>query len=197
MSSEKSCNLPKTIMKSLADVYIARRPYLYRLVRRIVGPGEAEDILQEAFLQSYNAALSRKIVNPQAFMLVTARNLALNFIGRAERRLSSPLEEMFDAEVANLTRTIEESYISEEKFHVFCRAISRLPPACRRVFIYKKIYGLSQKEIAGRLGISDSMVEKHIEKGMRITIKYMTESGQFEHTESETKGGGPKEASKP
>ncbi len=42
------------------------------------------------------------------------------------------------------------------------------PTQCRRVFVLKKIYGLSQEEIAAELGIAQSTVEKHIAKGLLL-----------------------------
>jgi RNA polymerase sigma-70 factor (ECF subfamily) len=44
--------------------------------------------------------------------------------------------------------------------------VAQLPLQCRRAFLLKKVYGLSQKEIAGYLGISESTVEKHVAKGL-------------------------------
>ena len=72
---------------------------------------------------------------------------------------------------------MEEGYHSEQKFLSFCRAVSTLPVICRKVFILKKVYGLSQKEIATFLDIAPSTVEKHIARGMNVTADYMCSAG--------------------
>lgn len=179
MASGGPCKRSVGIMASLAEIFFERRSLLARIVSRIVGPADVEDILQETFIQSCSAALEKRILNPQAYMLVTARNLALNYARRKDQKFKCSLEELFDQEIDRLSQSAEERYHSDEQFRIFCRAVSRLPPACRRVFIYKKVYGLSQKEIAARLLISESMVEKHIERAMHSTLRFVVDSGHF------------------
>jgi RNA polymerase sigma-70 factor (ECF subfamily) len=45
-------------------------------------------------------------------------------------------------------------------------AINELPPRCRKVFLLNRFDGLNYREIAGRLRISTSMVEKHMMKAI-------------------------------
>ena len=47
------------------------------------------------------------------------------------------------------------------------RALAELPLNCRRVFIWQKIEGLTQQEIATRLGLSKNMVEKYMIRTLR------------------------------
>lgn len=164
-------------MKSWLDDFLANRPLLRRLVGRIVRPDEIEDIVQETFVLSYTAARSQKIVNPRAYMLKIARNVALNHVMRAERKLSRSLDDLDELDVVSMVDSVEARYQSEERFLAFCRAVAALPVACRRVFILKKVYGLSQIEIADYLGVSPRTVEKHVEKGMLLTAEYMLGHG--------------------
>lgn len=47
------------------------------------------------------------------------------------------------------------------------RALAELPVNCRKVFIWQKIEGLTQQEIAVRLGLSKNMVEKYMIRTLR------------------------------
>lgn len=165
--------------KGLLDSFLAHRNQLFRLIGRIVRPDEIEDIVQEAFVQSFAAARNQQILNPRAFMFRTARNLALNSINRSEHRLNSSIEDLENFDIASEGDPVEAECQSEEKFLSFCRAVATLPVACRRVFILKKVYGLSQKEIATYLDIAPSTVEKHIARGMSVTTEYMHNAGYF------------------
>ena len=170
-------NTPGGKLKALVESFLAHRPLLFRVIGRIVRPDEIEDIVQETFVLSYAAARNQKINNPRAFMLKTAKNIALNYVACADRKLSSPLEDLDEENSFPETDTTEEQCQSDEKFLAFCRAVAELPISCRRVFILKKVYGLSQKEIATYLALSPSTVEKHVAKGMLMTAQYMISKG--------------------
>jgi RNA polymerase sigma-70 factor (ECF subfamily) len=97
------------------------------------------------------------------------------------------------------SENVEDRYQAEEMFVYFCRAIAELPVDCRRVFILKKVYGLSQAEIAERFAISVSMVEKHVAKGMAMTGTYMVTQGYWDESElvSSAEAHNDREARKP
>src|SRR3546814_4149962 len=49
--------------------------------------------------------------------------------------------------------------------------IAALPAKCREAFVLRKVQGLSQREIAGRMRISENTVEKHVGKGLRLLMR--------------------------
>ena len=166
-------------MRSWLENFLAHRPLLFRIIGRFVRPDEIEDIVQETFLHSYAASRKQQINNPRAFMVRTAKNIALNHISRAAQRLNQSMDDSNEEELDILTTSLEQQYASDEKFLAFCQAVAELPVHCRKVFILKKVYGLSQKEIAAQLDISESTVEKHVAKGLLLTAESMLRRGQL------------------
>jgi RNA polymerase sigma factor (sigma-70 family) len=166
-------------MNNWLDSFLGNKPLLCRIVGRIVRPDDIEDIVQETFLHSFAASNRQPIDNPRAFMARTARNLALNHITRAEQRLNQSIEELvgLEGEFEELTPTLESQHQGEEEFQSFCRAVAELPLVCRKVFILKKVYGLSQREIGRYLDIAESTVEKHVAKGLALVAAYMRNEG--------------------
>jgi RNA polymerase sigma factor (sigma-70 family) len=160
-----------------AEGYAAHRSVLARLVARFVAPHEIEDIVQEAIVRSYAASRKQTIDNPSGFMFRTARNLALNSADRAASRLNRSMDDYLDSDAFVDVSTPESECEVQQEFVAFCQAVATLPASCRRVFILRKIYGLTQKEIAARLAISPSTVENHITRGMSITTQYMFDRG--------------------
>ena len=75
---------------------------------------------------------------------------------------------------------------SRDKLGAFSDAVDTLPPQCRRVFMMQRFEGLTYKEIASRLDISTSTVEKHLQKALRRCTDYLVDKG-FDTT-SETTG---------
>jgi RNA polymerase sigma-70 factor (ECF subfamily) len=155
--------------ENLATVYMSFRSALARVVGRIVRPTDVEDILQEAFVRSFEAGRDSDIRDARAFLMRTATNLALNHIARKEHRTTGPLDDLAPEDTpASEALPLDAQIDSDRKFLAFCRAVGTLPEQCRRAFILKKIYGLSQQEIARELGISESTVEKHIARGLLL-----------------------------
>jgi RNA polymerase sigma factor (sigma-70 family) len=160
--------------RGLLAVFRGCRSSLTRLIGRIVNRHDVDDILQEAFMRSYEAAGKASIRNPRAFLLRTATNLALNHVSRASNKLNAQIEDLSLPEVYELTTESPESQLdANQRFVTFCRAVGGLPEQCRHAFILKKVFGLSQQEIADRLGIAQSTVEKHIAKGLTMCREYM------------------------
>jgi RNA polymerase sigma-70 factor (ECF subfamily) len=178
-----------TVAGSLLDSFLRYKKNLSRVVGRIVRPEEIEDIVQETFVLSFVASRDRQLRNPQAFMVRVAKNIALDHIKRAENRLNCSLDDLDTNELLAAYADMPEVRCqSEERFLAFCRAVAELPVSCRRVFILKKVYGLSLVEISGRLGISQSTVEKHVAKGMFMVIEYMLQRGHDTSVAEEPQG---------
>lgn len=159
----------------LTTAFVECRAILSRAVGRIVGSHDIEDILQETYLKSFEAAGKRAIEHPRSFMFKTARNIALNYVNRAGQRLTDQVADFSSIGVSTEAGTVEAEHDNRQRFLLFCQAVRELPVQCRRVFLLKKVYGFSQKEIAAYLGLSESTVEKHIAKGLHMCSQYIAD----------------------
>ena len=133
------------------------------------GPVDVDDIVQEAFLRIATQSEPELIDNPRGFLFRIARNLTFDALRRSKvRRLYA---EEHAAEHASGIRAAEtgsaESEASaREDLELICDAIDDLPAQCRRVFLLQRREGLSYARIAERLGISESMVQKHMSRAL-------------------------------
>lgn len=155
---------------------MASRKSLSRLVARIVPPHEIEDIVQETYVRICQIKNKESITSPKSFMYKTARNLALDFQKQAETRLVDNIDNS-DAFDQILTQHYQDEMydnaLTNSEFSHFCEAVRQLPIQCRKVFVMKKVYGYSQREIAAQLNLSESTVEKHISTGMKRCTLFM------------------------
>ena len=144
-----------------------------------VSPHDIEDILQETFIRTYQSALKNEIHFPKAFMVKTAIRIAARQRSKDHRTTYTDriedfsVNELYQFDTQSSNNTPERDYIKLKEFELMCKAINELPVKCRRVLILKKIYGFSQKEIADKLKISQSTVEKHVAKGVLLCTRFV------------------------
>ena len=145
---------------------------LLRKIRPSASEQDIEDILQDTYVNTYQSSLKQKIRFPKAFMVKTAIRLASREIVLAQRvDLREQVDDEFDSSssafgINACENETESDVLRREDFGFLCAAIERLPEQCRKVFVLKKIYGLSQREIAQKLNLSESTVEKHVANGL-------------------------------
>jgi len=161
-------------------IYLASRKGISRVVSRIVPPHEIEDIVQETYVRICQIENKDNISSPKSFMFKTARNLALDYQKQANVKLVDRVDDMRELELL-LSDNRDEMYenaVTNREFSHFCDAVRQLPLQCRKVFVLKKVYGYSQREIAEQLTISESTVEKHISMGVKRCTLFMRKTQQ-------------------
>ena len=131
--------------------------------RRLRNRQQAEDLTHDTFVRVLESDAS-EVAQPRAYLHQTARNIAVDAYRREERREALTL------------RTVDHAPHSGDPEHYMHaiqladsieRALAELPLNCRKIFIWQKIEGLTQQEIAARLGLSKNMVEKYMIRTLR------------------------------
>ncbi len=143
----------------------------------LVGETEIDDIVQEAFSRILKSHASDPIVNPRAFLFVTARNLALNQIRRFRKEQSTESDSPSPLAIADGANTPFESVALDEELKCLVDAIKELPERCQQIMILRKIYGFSQKEVAAKLDLSVRTVEAQIAIGLKKCAAYFRRNG--------------------
>ena len=165
-----------TAEEAFNNIFVTTRNSLFRAVSRLVPPREIEDIVQETYVRVCQYDKKDEIVQPEAFLMRTARNLAIDYLKRADTRLVESSDEK--PELVDIDDELDTTYqqvVSDQEFGQFCEAVRLLPIQCRKVFVLKKVYGYSQKEIAKQLGLSQSTVEKHVALGIQRCTSFIME----------------------
>lgn len=132
---------------------------------------DADDLIQEAYCKISALENFEEIQSPSAYFSQIVRNLLRDFIRRKRvvrfELLSEVDSGMFRSDEPSPERV---THARRELARVEA-LIAQLPDRCRHVFELRKIHGVSQREIARRLGISESAVENEGVKGMQLILR--------------------------
>lgn len=154
--------------RDFARFYQSTLMPLRRYLARLLGnPADAQDIAHDAYLRVKPTLDQQRALNPAALLYATARNLALN---QLKRRRISPITAMTDRadDAAATAPGVAQQVMARQEWAQLEQAIAQLPEGCRTVLLLRKIDFLSHQEIACRLGIAISTVEKQHARALRL-----------------------------
>ena len=167
-------NEDKSALDELFGYYYPRLHNFSKSILKI--ENDIDDILQEVFVKIW---LNRqKIGNPETFnsyIFTITKNEVLNLI-RSNLRDHSFRDKLFVHSVADEYQQQSELEFDEVKAGID-KIVANLPDKRQQVFILSRTEGLSNKEIALQLNISEKTVEDHITHAIKQIKNAMKEMG--------------------
>ncbi len=165
----------------LLATYLEQRATLVRLFARRTGDAAiAEDVVQDLYLRLEAVASEERIDNPLAYLLRMANNIYLNRIrARASERTRDRAWHDVSHGGGEGEETVadqpspEAEVSSRQQLLLLVTTLKALPERTQAIFRLHKIEGLSQTEVARRLDISISSVEKHLSAALKHLMTQM------------------------
>lgn len=154
----------------LVDAYYEM---IYRLAIKMVNnPQDAEDILQETFIKAYRHLKNfdgRSSLSTWLYRIAT--NEALMFLRRqkpdtvsVDESLDTGEGEIEPLQIIDWSSLPEEELMSAEAQVYLDKAVDKLSPSLRVVFVLRDIQGLSTRETAEVLDISETAVKTRLSR---------------------------------
>ena len=139
--------------------------------------GDVDNLVQESLMRVMRAHESTPVLCPRGLLFATARNLAYDVLRRHQIIAFESMAEITDSSVLISNDDVAETVSKKQELDLLEDAIRQLPDRCRQVFTLRAVYGLSQKEVAAKLEISETTVEKQMAKGTRSCTAYFARRG--------------------
>jgi len=133
--------------------------------RRSSSADDAADLAQDTFARLSAADLGQ-VREPASFLFATALNLLRDRARSAQARHAALTIPVDDMQLICPAPHAENVLDGEQRMRSLEAALRELSPKCRAVFVLFHFDGVSQREIADRLRISVSMVEKYVKQAM-------------------------------
>ncbi len=158
------------------------RAWLHRHVRTLT-VADVDDVVQEAYARIW-VLDSETIANPRAYFMTIIRNLVAE---QARRAKIIPMVRMGEIEALNITSEEpgpERHASAGAELELVRRVLEALPPQSRRAFELRKLEGLTVRQVAERLGVSESAVEKLLARALAKVLEAMSEVEQVPDQEA-------------
>jgi RNA polymerase sigma-70 factor (ECF subfamily) len=150
----------------LHELFLRHHRDAVRFAARLVGNIDSgEDVVQEAYMNLSARKAASPIEHPKTYLFTATRNAAVDFSIRQQREWKNrvDMDALAEADIADDTLRRYEERRHLTRLAIF---LNELPTACRQAFVMNKLEGYTHPEIARHLGISVSMVEKHIVRAL-------------------------------
>ena len=145
--------------------------------RRCNSPEIARDLVQEVYLRLAARAGKGEIENPRAYLMQTASSVFADFLRKKQSSRQADHEEYHEAAHSPEGFSPQRVLEGREAVMRVVEALKTLPPRTRQIYLLCRVDGMKRKDVASRLGISVSGVDKHL---IAATKKIGLEFGDLE-----------------
>lgn len=134
---------------------------------------DLDDVVQESYLRVLQAHRRGVVDSPKAFLFATARNVVLMQIRHRRVARTDSLAEMDAVGIMDDGTDIPSALARSQELELLTTAIQSLPSRCRQIITLRKIYGISQKEVAAQLGLAEHTIEAQGTIGLRKIAAFL------------------------
>jgi RNA polymerase sigma factor (sigma-70 family) len=152
-------------------------PALRAVLHKSFTGADVDDLVQESLVRTWRAKTKGPIESGRNFLFAVARNAVRDLIRRRSANKTIPVTENAPMDVLEDKPGVADIVSHQQDLELLAEAVRALPDRCREVFLLRKIQGLSQRDIAARLRITENTVESLVAKGARRCADYIRSKG--------------------
>jgi RNA polymerase sigma-70 factor (ECF subfamily) len=134
---------------------------------------EIADLRQEVYVRVYEAATQRIPEKPKQFLFVTARNLLIDRVRKAQIVPIAAATDVEMLEIAAEEPGPDRVLVARDELRRMRDALDRLQPRWREAIILGRIEGLSRREIAQRMSVTELTVAQYLSLGISALIEIL------------------------
>ncbi|WP_347303019.1 sigma-70 family RNA polymerase sigma factor [Croceibacterium sp. TMG7-5b_MA50] len=147
------------------------------LVRRVDVHADADEIIQHAYCRLAELDYVGHVRSGRRYFFATARSILLERIRRSQIVEFRAMTDLDESSIMDDSPSPERIAGGRMQLQHVLDLLDRLPAAYRDVLLLRRLEGLSQKEAAARLGVSENVVENNVARGLRMLLHALGEQG--------------------
>jgi len=147
------------------------------LSRRRLGGLDVDDVIQEAYSRLMTAESVQHVHDAKSYAFQVAGSVVIDHLRRMKVVSIASVPDLDYLEVVSDEPSPERQVIDRDELHRLAGMIARLPGRVREVFTLRRVYGLTQREVAQKMAIAESTVEKHMARGFLLMLEQFRDGG--------------------
>jgi len=169
-------NPDKETLRWISTEILPHEGEVRRWLCRVAPAGmDPSDIVQESYSRIARLQDGAVVRSGRAYFFMVARNIVREHFRRERVVRFEPLAEMDLLGIIDDEPSAERALAARQEFRLVWRLLDQLPERCRRIFVLRKIEGLSQRQIAEQVGVTENVVEKQIALGLKLLLRLLSE----------------------
>ena len=145
------------------------------LLRACSDAAEVDDVVQEVYYKLLIMDSLAHVREPKSFLARMAKNVVIDRLRKEAVINIDTMANLDELDIEDTAPTPERVAQDRSELSWVIGLISRLPERCKDVFTARRVYGLSQRETATQLGITEGIVEQEIIKGMHLMSELLSQ----------------------
>jgi RNA polymerase sigma-70 factor (ECF subfamily) len=150
-------------------------------LRRLgVVESDIDDLIQDAYCRLAMLKSVDHIDRAGAYFMQIVKNAWRDSLRRARVVCLEDFTENAPQFVEDDAADVEAAVFAREQLGLIEALLKTLPERCRTIFTWKRVEGMSQRDIARRLGVSENVVENDVQKALRAIQRTLRDSQEEE-----------------
>ncbi len=155
-----------------------------RLNRVYLADLDVDDIIQEMYARILCAPSLEAVRYPRQYAIQTARGIIIDYLRRSRVVSITTSESLEQLDVEMPQASVEDRLGFQGEIQEVAGALAQLPEVCRETLILRRVEGLSQKEAAQRLGVTEKVIENQMARGVMLLVKLFGRGGKHKSRSS-------------
>ena len=139
---------------------------------------DPDDIVQESYARLAALESVQFIRHPKNYLFQAAYSVIASHLRRSRIVSIDQAADVENLRLAVEAPSPEQQLADRQELRMIAEAIASLPVAYRQVLVLRRVEGLSQREVAVRLGISENSVEHHMGRAIRLLMDIFGRGGK-------------------
>jgi RNA polymerase sigma-70 factor (ECF subfamily) len=156
------------------------------LVRSLNNGIDADDVIQEAYCRIAKLGKVDHIDNPGGYLRRTVQAVVVDMMRQAKTKNFGSMTEIEWSNVMDHEPLADRALEARQELGRVNGLLAGLSETCRKAIVLRRVEGLSQRETAQRLGVSESVVRNHLVRGLKKVLNSIAERDEAVDGEQES-----------